>query len=122
MKKYYLILAMILSLGSYSITATAAPVEPAISETEAVTSIMARTSGYNAIFLDGTVPDQGCTHTNPSLAIIVGTDTQLIELATAAVVNSNPVALKVDGCSLVNAGTTLTAPRVVRVHMFAQEL
>ena len=86
-----------------------------------VTSIIARGDGHHNIRTNGALPDMGCTLTDR--AIIVGSDfgakTEM-DVALAAYLNFNCVAVAVDGCVAISADQPqITAPRVVRLQLLS---
>ena len=118
MKKYHLAIVMLLSFITTAVSADG--FVPVVSETGQISSLSARTSGYNHISFTGSVPDQGCTSANVARGIIVGTGNggQLMDIALSALDSGNQVKIKVDGCSLVDEGSTSTAPRIIKIEIF----
>lgn len=84
-----------------------------------VKSIESRSSGEHAVYLDGVVPDQNCTHGDR--AVIVETDVGgkvLLSVALAALTADREVIVRVDGCTQLNPEESFTAPKVVKLHVF----
>ena len=90
-----------------------------------ITSIDTRNNGYQAIYIDQTIPDVPCELPTDRMLtdriIInesdVGAKT-MISVALFAISSGSKVSLRVDGCEMINPdGQNLSAPKLVRLSI-----
>ena len=81
-------------------------------------SIETRESGFHAVFLNVEVPDEGCDLTDRAI-IVATTDggRAMFNTALMAFVNGRRAVVRVDGCISLAPGSSLTAPRAVKVQI-----
>ncbi len=84
-----------------------------------INSISSRTNGHQALFIDAVIPRMGCYHHDRIIIDEnkIGSKT-MISLALLAISSDRQVSFKLEGCGLIDPGTsTEDAPIVKRLKI-----
>ncbi len=85
-----------------------------------VASIESRDSGYHALFLSGSVPDENCTLKDRAI-ILESSDggKTMLSISLSALTANKSVVIRVSGCTVIDPSQTQhTAPRVTKVQIY----
>nr|VFK33052.1 MAG: hypothetical protein BECKMB1821G_GA0114241_11359 [Candidatus Kentron sp. MB]VFK35646.1 MAG: hypothetical protein BECKMB1821I_GA0114274_113410 [Candidatus Kentron sp. MB]VFK77483.1 MAG: hypothetical protein BECKMB1821H_GA0114242_11459 [Candidatus Kentron sp. MB] len=85
-----------------------------------IVSIESRESGYHAVYISGTMPDEGCTLLDRGILIASTPGAEsMFNVAMAALDKQNSVLIRVDGCTIIEpVQPEHTAPHIRKIHIY----
>jgi len=112
---------LLLSVGAFLVGALVGGSDVAAAGTSGrakVTQVDSRVSGFHAIYIEGGVPDEGCSRIDRAV-LVEGDDGERFSLGVAltALASGRDVILHVDGCVPLDPGSSVTAPRILRISI-----
>lgn len=92
------------------------------SQVDNVSNIVSREGGYHAIFLENSnlLNTDGCTRNDRAVLVdTLGENRAMYTLVLSAMLAGAQVELRTDGCVPIQAGSAITAPRLIKVKLYA---